>query len=851
MRSSSYLPLPVLLALRAHLRRNRALSLLTLLAIAGSVMLATGLEMSSRGVEAELERTARAVAGAAQLEVVGGTLGVSEALVAEVAASPGVRLAAPLVQATFRLDAEGARDESLQVIGIDLLADPGVRTYSGAASIEDPLKLIAGVDAVVVSDTLAKRLALRAGDSLPVRTGRSSHRLTVRGTLAREGLAEAFGGQIAVMDVYALQHLLGREGWVDRIDVVLADGAAKSQVLSDLSERLRGRATVRHSGARDGWLATALQVIRAIVIVLVVVAIAVASLVSYSALSLFVDRRIPELALLRAAGLEARRVRRFLYLDTAILAVAGTTLGLTLGRAVSESFRAGLSWVTGFLQGVEVERLEVRDSTFIVALLVGGLVSFTGVLAPARRATVRAPLAALLGNDEEERATGGRSHWALLASLLVAALAVVTPGVPALARIVVVLGAGVVALDAFGRVWLPTLLPMLRRVLESLLPGVGRLGAASLVARPTQTALAVVCIAGVVAGVTMSLTIGGSAARTLDDRMTSHYPDGVVAMAGKIVAANPDEFVSHETVRVIRETPGVRAVFERGGERIVFRGEEVLLVTGNMSALARFGRLDVISGDARAIAEAVASGSVVVSESFALRFGVNEGDSVTLDTPRGPRTFRVAGRIYDFAGPAGSINIDLSVFDQLWLRRGARDLVFWTEGDPEPVIAEIRRRVGESQTLFFVHGDELAHFASGFLRQFQGILMSVALLTAFLGGIAVWNMMLAAVTTRTRELALLLSVGATARQIRLLTLVDGLLLGLLGGLAGIGFGLLAAYGLLTHFIAETVGWPLRFSVAPRDIAFIVAGIAVASLAASLYPAWLAGRVPMREAASAE
>ena len=65
MREHPYLPLPLVLALRAHLGRQRALSLVTLLAIAASVTLATGLELGSRSVEAELDRTAQAVAGAA------------------------------------------------------------------------------------------------------------------------------------------------------------------------------------------------------------------------------------------------------------------------------------------------------------------------------------------------------------------------------------------------------------------------------------------------------------------------------------------------------------------------------------------------------------------------------------------------------------------------------------------------------------------------------------------------------------------------------------------------------------------------------------------------------------------
>lgn len=851
MRSHPHLPFPILLALRAHFGRHRALSLLTILAVTGSVMLATGLEMSSRGVEAELTRTARAIAGAAEIEVVGGTLGVSEDLIDEVAAVPGVRVAAPFVQATFKLDRTDARDEAIQVLGIDLLADANVRSYSDAASIDDPLKLIAGLDAVVVSHALADRLGLHAGDSISVRSGRTPHRLTVRGVLASGGLADAFGGQVAVMDVYALQHLLGREGWIDRVDVVLEDGAARDSVMTAIADRVRGRATARPSGARDGWLDTALRIIRVIVAVLVVVAVVVASLVSYSALSLFVDRRVPELALLRAAGLEPRRVRRFLYLDAALLAAAGTSLGVALGRIVSESFRAGLSWVSDFLQGVEIERLELRPSTLLVAMFVGGLVAFAGVVAPARRATLRAPLAVLLRTDEEDEPSGRRSRWLAPGVVLLAVVAAFAPRVPDLLRMGLTLVSGLLILGILSRAALPRVLPIVRRGLEVVLPGVGRLGAASLVSRPAQTSLAVVCVAGVVAGVTMSLVISGSGARTLDDRMTSHYPNGVWVMAGKIVAANPDEFVTPETTRLVRETPGVRGVFEHAGEKIVYGGEEVLLAAGNMSVLARYGRLDVVAGDARAIAEAVAAGNIVVSDTFARHFGVKDGDSITLDTPKGPMRFRIAGLIHDFAGPAGSINIDLSIFDQLWLRRGARDLVFWTDGAPEPVIAEIRRRVGESQTLFFVHGEELAHFASGFLRQFQGILMSVALLTAFLGGVAVWNMMLGAVTSRTRELALLMSVGATERQIRVLTLIDGLMLGLVGGLAGVTLGLLAAYGMLTHFIAGVVGWPLRFSVEPRDIGWLIVGILAASLAASLYPAWLAARVPMREAASAD
>jgi putative ABC transport system permease protein len=457
----------------------------------------------------------------------------------------------------------------------------------------------------------------------------------------------------------------------------------------------------------------------------------------------------------------------------------------------------------------------------------------------------------LLRAEEEAGVSRLRSPWLALASLGVAAVASTLPGIPPLPRLTVTLAAGLFGLERLARAWLPRLLTALRGPLEVLLPGLGRLGAASLAARPAQTSLAVVCVAGVVAGVTMSLVLGDIGASNLDGRMSSVYPSGILVTAGKIMGAQAEESISAETIAAIRDTPHVQAVFEHTSEKIVYRGAEVLIVGANMDVLAAFGRLSVVTGDPRAVATSISRGEIAISDGFARRFGAQVGDSLSLDTPKGARTFRVAGVIHDFAGPAGSINIDLSVFDQLWLRHGARDIVFWTEGDPEPVISEIRRRIGDTQSLFFVHGDALTHYASGFLRQFRGILMSVALMTTVLGGVAVWNLMLSAVTGRARELALLMCVGATERQLRMITLVDGALLGLCGGLVGIALGVLGAYSLVTRYIADALGWTLTFTVDSGTIAVLIAGIAAASLVATLYPAWIATRVPMREASSAD
>jgi ABC-type lipoprotein release transport system permease subunit len=167
MRLLERLPLALLLAIRTHTGRQRALTALTVLAIATSVALATGLEASSRSVERELERTADELSGAAEIEVTGGTLGVPEVALARAAAVPGVRVAAPLVEVTVRIRSGPGTGEALHVIGVDLLTDPDVRTYawSGAAvELQDPLRMLARLDSVIVTESFAARFGIVPGD---------------------------------------------------------------------------------------------------------------------------------------------------------------------------------------------------------------------------------------------------------------------------------------------------------------------------------------------------------------------------------------------------------------------------------------------------------------------------------------------------------------------------------------------------------------------------------------------------------------------------------------------------------------------------------------------------------------
>lgn len=109
------------------------------------------------------------------------------------------------------------------------------------------------------------------------------------------------------------------------------------------------------------------------------------------------------------------------------------------------------------------------------------------------------------------------------------------------------------------------------------------------------------------------------------------------------------------------------------------------------------------------------------------------------------------------------------------------------------------------------------------------MLTCVALVSLLVGGIGVMNIMLVAVTERTREIGLHMAVGATERDIRLRFLSEAIALTLLGGLFGVAGGIFAARSLAGFF-----GWPVTVSIVTVVIAVLFA--AFTGITFGYYPA---------------
>jgi len=127
------------------------------------------------------------------------------------------------------------------------------------------------------------------------------------------------------------------------------------------------------------------------------------------------------------------------------------------------------------------------------------------------------------------------------------------------------------------------------------------------------------------------------------------------------------------------------------------------------------------------------------------------------------------------------------------------------------------------------------------MNEFLG---TVGLVTLALGAIGVVNIMLVAVSERTREIGLRKALGATNRSIMLQFFAEGVLLTLVSGLIGMGLagGFMALFG---NYNGPGGFDPPR--LVPKTAILAIGSLALAGVAAGLYPASKAARLEPVEA----
>ncbi len=161
------------------------------------------------------------------------------------------------------------------------------------------------------------------------------------------------------------------------------------------------------------------------------------------------------------------------------------------------------------------------------------------------------------------------------------------------------------------------------------------------------------------------------------------------------------------------------------------------------------------------------------------------------------------------------------------------------------IISIVRARHQGEEDVTVVSQDAVLATFNSIFDAISFALAGIAAISLVVAGVLIMNVMLVAVSQRTREIGLLKALGAKQRQIIALFLTEAVFLSILGALAGLGIGLIGARLMnaavpIVEFSAPP--WAMAAAVAIAMASGLLFGILPARRAARLDPVQaLAGR----------
>ena len=326
-----------------YVRKHALRSLLTIAGIVIGVSVFFAMHAANQSVFDAFQDTVRRIAGATELQISAGEPGFDEEVLERVQTLSQVAVAAPVIEAVAGTGLAG--QGNLLILGVDLTGDRGLRDYqldSGdAAVIDDPLVFLAQPDSIMVTADYARRNGLAISSKITLDTAEGTKPFVVRGVLRSGGFASAFGGNLAIMDIYAAQQVFGRGRKFDRIDVMLTKGTPLNEGQAKIRAMLGPGFDVQPPASRGQSFQSLLRIYYFILNFSSAFALVVGMFIIYSSFSIAVTQRRKEIGILRALGATRAQIAALFLGESAIGGLIGSAVGVLVGLRRRRRYGAG------------------------------------------------------------------------------------------------------------------------------------------------------------------------------------------------------------------------------------------------------------------------------------------------------------------------------------------------------------------------------------------------------------------------------------------------------------------------------------------------------------------------------
>ncbi|MBI5029435.1 MAG: ABC transporter permease [Chloroflexi bacterium] len=760
----------------------------------------------------------------------------------------GIKAAVPSLQAQALLADEaapnsldlsifGAVASGMTIYGIDPTIDHQARDY----------KIVAGNflgadsnarDIIIVKD-YAEKKKLSLGTDIQLVTSSGVEKLRLVGLMSKEGPGQLNNGAFGAIPLKTAQKIFSRPNTLDLIDIVAATRYATGDGLDTLKANLQTKLgdeySVIYPAARGKRVTQMLDGYQMGLNFFSVLAIFVGAFLIYNAFSMTIVERTREIGMLRTLGMTRGQIMQQILVEATILGVVGSVLGVIVGIALSQGLIRG----TELLLAQQVKQLTVPPEGLALSLGVGILVTILAASIPAWQASRISPLEALRIRGSSREGWIVQNGWRIgLALVIVSYFSLNVVKLPPQLEYSVS-NMSVMTLLLGGTLLVPITVDIAERAARPWIRRIygdeGQLGSRNTQRSKFRTALTV---AALMIGVAMILSV-----RAISGAFEQDIRSWIEVYIGGDLYVHSSLPMRTDLGKRIEVLDGIAAVApiryfdvrrvkpDGTSDSLVFTAVEPASYQQVTSFVFTANQ-----GEPQKLLDQLANGDVVfVSSVISEKYGIKQGDKILLETRRGKQAFEVGAVVVDF-------NNQGLVIEGSWkdMRRyfALNDVsAYLIKVKPGFSQAQVQKQIddlfGKRRHITVESNNALKSRALSLTAQTSGLFDVMAVIAMIVAALGIINTMTMSVMERTREIGMLRSLGMTRWQIRKMILAEAGMMGIIGGVFGLVFGLFQSRIVILS-INTMAGYDLDYVMPTQGIVIgLVVALVVSQLAAIL------------------
>jgi putative ABC transport system permease protein len=794
------------------------------------------------------------LAGRAALEVAAEGGGFFDgAIVKQIEQTPGVKAVVPSIQKLSALW-HNNNHVRLLVMGIDPTRDEAVHDYE----LKEGAFFREKYDALLETG-FAKGLGVGVGDEVKLAATRGGlhgglKTFRITGLLSPRGAANFNQGGVIFLSLNTASRLfkdLKNPNYVNTVSIVLDGDADEKTVGAAIAKTLPVGLAVRSPMMRAQLTKDTMQDAEKGLNFAYVLMIVLAAFTIFNTFLMNVGERRRQLAVLRAIGATRGQIIRMLLVEGLAMGCVGTVLGSLLGLAGAY----GLAQAMGRVYSTTMPSLCITLEPFIVVAVLGPGMSLLAMFVPAWIAGRISPL-------EGMRFVAAEGHKHVTWKYLLLSVSAFIAGGAALAACI--LGYLPVQLTVYvGAVFTATfvlLVPIVlgpltglaSKVLYPVLGVEGRIAQRQVLRRRVRTTLTIGLL---YIAASTAISLGTTILNAVNDvrswQAKTFQGDFIIrTMAPDVnTGATPPmpESLAHEfrAVDGVANVDSIRyvdlsmhAADPAGSPQNVMVFVRDFTDKTNLPLLLQDG-----DRNPETVREKLSQGEIVLGAVLANRTGTKVGDTITLDTAKGPQKFRVAATATAYLVGGMLIYMEgRTAREKLGIDDVNTFVINALPGAKEQVQERLKPICARCGLLLHSFAD-LRRRIDSMILGVTASLWGLLALGFIVGAFGIANTLTMNVLEQTRELALLRVVAMTRRQVRKAILAQAVIIGFIGLTLGILGGVVGSY--VSNLCSlPLLGHTMEFLLYPSLLVVCFATGLVVIVAAAWVPAERAARLKL-------